>query len=92
MIMRAWMHATLQGATLMFCLAGCQHAAPALPTDPILISKKPIFSKPQLKPPEIVANSEPAAPPGPVEAVAVRPKLNTDVVPVSHTLRGQCAD
>jgi len=90
-IMRAWMHFELCVALLACCCAGCQHTS-SIPSDPIFVSKKPIISKPELKPPAFVAYLEPDVPAGPVEAVASQPNANAEVVPVNHTVRGQSGD
>jgi hypothetical protein len=92
MIMRAWMHLGQCVALLACFTTGCQHAAPGIPSDPIFASKQPIISKPELKPPEFAAYLEPEVPVGPVEAVAVRSKTGTDVLPASNIIRGQSAD
>jgi hypothetical protein len=90
--MRAWMHLGHCVALLACCTNGCQHAAPAIPSDPIFASKQPILSKPELKPPSFAAYLEPEVPVGPVEAVAVRSKTGSEVVPACNTIRGQSSD
>jgi hypothetical protein len=87
--MSAWMHLGQCVALLACCITGCQQTAPGIPSDPIFARKQPIISKPELKPPEFTAYSEPAMPVGPVEAVAVRSKTAIDVSPASNTVRGQ---
>jgi hypothetical protein len=74
------------------CAGGCQHAASNYPSDPIFVTKQPIISKPELKPPEFVGYLEPDVPAGPVEAVARRTTSIADGLPATLTVRGQSAD
>ena len=67
-----WMLAAAGG-----CLAGCQHAAPAIPADPIFVSKKPLLSRPEVKPPEVLACLEPELP--------CAPPPSSAIVPVQYT-------
>ena len=80
-------------ATLSSCTAGCQHTPSGPPTDPLFVSKKPIFAKPEIQPPTLVAYQEPEMPAGPVQAVAWRPRTfatpASETPPVRLTVRGQ---
>jgi hypothetical protein len=74
-IMRAWMSQWPMPLVLLTCsLVGCQHTS-SYPSDPVLVSKKPIIAKPELKPPALMAYDEPEVPAGPVTAVASGPRL-----------------
>ena len=83
-------------APLAAWLSGCQHAPSTIPADPLLVSKKPVLSRPELKPPATVATLEPEVPCGSVQATAEqRPNPVVpaeDVVPVGFTVRGHRAD
>ena len=90
--MRAWTRFAPIVVLLGWCTSGCQHAAPAIPSNPVFVSKQPLISKSVLRPPEFVAYGEPDMPVGPVEAVAARSKMTAEAVPVTCTVRGQTAD
>jgi hypothetical protein len=92
-IMRAWKPQWAMPLVLLACsLVGCQHTS-SYPSDPVLVSKKPINAKPELKPPAIMTYAEPDAPAGPVSAVASGPRLEltptTSVTAARPTVRGQ---
>jgi hypothetical protein len=73
--MRTWMpRGAIPLMLLAGCLAGCQHSS-SYPSDPLLVSNKPINARPEMKPPVVVSYNEPDAPAGPVEAVASSPLL-----------------
>jgi hypothetical protein len=76
-------------AFLLHTAAGCTHAKSQLPSDPILVSKTPLFSNAELKPPQMTAYMEPSVPAGPVEAVAAIPAPETGVVQAAWSVRGQ---
>jgi hypothetical protein len=65
-VWRAWLVATLLGRVAL----GCQSTG--LPQDPLLVSKKPVESKPELSPPVVIAYSEPSVPQEPSVALARR--------------------
>jgi hypothetical protein len=74
-------------------LAGCQNTPSGPPSDPIFVSKKPIISRPDLKPPGVSAHLEPEMPAGPVQAVASParqgPGGGTEDYATRVTVRGQ---
>ncbi|HYV38669.1 MAG TPA: hypothetical protein VE988_23495 [Gemmataceae bacterium] len=69
------MHLAIGLVVLLGWVSGCKHTPSVIPSDPVLTSKTPLMSKPELKPPTIVAFHEPEAPPGPV---ALAPQLQGD--------------
>ena len=75
------------------CFPGCRHAPSAIPSDPLFVSKKPLLSTPELKPPNAVASLEPEVPGGPDRTSADQrrnaPPSGEQVVPARHTFRGQ---
>jgi hypothetical protein len=67
---------------------GCQHTCTP-PSDPIFVSKKPLLSRPELKPPALMVFLEPEAAAAAGEAVAARPcPSGPETVPV-RLVRGQ---
>ena len=56
---------------VLFCL-GCQHGHHEIPKDPLFVSRKPVETKAELKPPALVAYAEPAMPADPAVALAKR--------------------
>ena len=90
---RRWMPLGWVLAAAGCCLPGCQHTPSAIPSDPLLVSKKPLLSTPELKPPTAVASLEPEAPGNP-ERTAAAPRHSPlpaggEVLPARHTVRGQ---
>jgi hypothetical protein len=87
--MRAWLAKWGFLASLAaFGAAGCQHAS-TLPSDPLLVSKKPVMAQADVKPPALVAYAEPEVPAGPVEAVAA-PQGRAPALTAAHlAVRGQ---
>jgi hypothetical protein len=82
--MRARLH---WGLVLLACaLGGCRHADTNFPSDPVFATKKPVLSKPDLKPPTVVAYLEPKVPVVPAEK---EPEAAPPVTVVGFTVRSQ---
>jgi hypothetical protein len=70
-----WFTALLLGTGL----AGCKSSAPpSYPSDPLLVSKRPVEVKPQSAPPARVASADFVAPPSRVDLVAARTEPSRD--------------
>jgi hypothetical protein len=62
-----WFTALLLGTGLAGCKSSATHS---YPSDPLLVSKRPVEVKPQSTPPSRVASADPVAPPARSDLVA----------------------
>ena len=70
-LLRAWLIAPVTA----WCLSGCSSTPPkpAYPSDPLLISQKPIERKLENSAPQLVVHAEPTEQPIPIEALVAQP-------------------
>ena len=87
-----WITALLLGVGVAGCKSSATHS---YPSDPLLVSKRPVEVKPQSAPPSRVASAGPVVPPARVDLVAFhieppRPCPNShdvpEVMPAAHSL------
>jgi hypothetical protein len=91
---RRWFTALLLGTGLAGCKSSSTHS---YPSDPLLVSKRPVEVKPQGAPPARVASADPVVPPSRVDLVAAhteppRDHPTTAEPPLPARLRPVSAD
>jgi hypothetical protein len=85
--MSAWKLFVFLISAMLGCLGGCEQAH-TYPDDPIFASKQPTNSKPELKPPSVLAYVEPVRPTSPVQPTSSSTNGSSDG-PMFAAVRGQ---